>query len=237
MKILMNMIAQISNFIPKNTRIKFTQRLINMTLDRYANIEIVGKEIIDARKGLPTIYIGNHLSNIDGVILNRYLRNNDVSFMAGVKLSKNKITNLVLETVNTIPITPNTADKRAIKRAVNKLKSGGSIFIFPEGTRSRSASLIKAKKGFILLAKMAKCQLVPVALEGTEKLLPINDENMGKEKFHHADVKLTFGKPFTLPEKTEYNKENWTEYATKYSMNKIAELLSPRYQGVYKVEK
>lgn len=237
MKTFINMVAKVSDFIPKDTRLKLTQKLINMALDRYANIEIVGKEIIATRKGIPTIYIGNHLSNIDGVILNRYLKDNDVAFMAGVKLSKNKITSLVLETVNTIPITPNTADKTAIKKAVNKLKSGGSIFIFPEGTRSRTGSLIKAKKGFILLAKMAKCELVPVALEGTEKLLPINDTNMGKEKFYHADVKLTFGKPFTLPEKTSKNKENWTDYATEYSMYKIAEILSPKYQGVYRIKK
>ncbi len=237
MKIFIDILAKTSTLIPKQIRMKLTQKLINITLDKYADVEIVNRKMINSRKGIPTIYIGNHLSNVDGVILNRYLKENDVAFMAGVKLSKNKLTNLVLETVNTIPIIPNTADKTAIKKAVKRLKSGGSVFIFPEGTRSRTGSLINAKKGFILLAKITNCELVPVTLEGTENLLPIHDNNMGKEKFNNAKVKLTFGDPFLLPKKTDENKEYWTDYARDYSMERIAELLSPGYQGVYKIKK
>jgi 1-acyl-sn-glycerol-3-phosphate acyltransferase len=156
--------------------------------------------------------------------------------MAGIKLSKNPVTNLVMETINTIQITPNSADKRAIKEAIKHLKNKGSIFIFPEGTRSRTGSLIQAKKGFILLAKMSNCKIIPIGLEGTEKLVPIHHTNMGKEKFNHAKVKITFGEAFSLPEKTEENKKVWTEYVTEYSMKKIAELLDPKYQGVYRIK-
>lgn len=234
MSLILNVFAKATGILPKNTRILLTKKLIDKFLKKYAEIEIVNRDILNERKGVPTIYIGNHLSNIDGVILNKILKDTDVAFMAGIKLSKNIVTNLVLETVNTIQITPNSADKQAIKKAIKHLKNNGSIFIFPEGTRSRSSSMIKAKKGFVLLAKMSKAQLVPIALEGTEKLLPINGANMGKEKFNHSKVKVTLGEAFDLPEKTEDNKGIWTEYSTEYSMKKIAELLDSKYRGVYK---
>ncbi|MBS4538484.1 1-acyl-sn-glycerol-3-phosphate acyltransferase [Clostridium sp. D2Q-11] len=227
------MFANVSRILPKNIRISLTRKLIHKFLDKYSEIEVINEKVIEKRREIPTIYIGNHLSNVDGIILNRLLKDNDVAFMAGVKLSKNLVTNLVLETIKTIHITPNSADKKAIKEAIKYLKNGGSIFIFPEGTRSRSGSMIRAKKGFILLAKMAKVQFVPIGLEGTEELLPINSDSMSKESFNHAKVKVKVGEPFSLPEKTEDNKDVWTELATEYSMKKIAELLDPKYRGVY----
>lgn len=234
MSLILNAFANVSRILPKNLRISLTRKLIDKFLDTYSEIEVINKEIVEKRRGIPTIYIGNHLSNVDGVLLNRLLKDNDVAFMAGVKLSKNLVTNLVLDTVRTIHITPNTADKKAIKEALKYLKNNGSIFIFPEGTRSRTGSMIKAKKGFILLSKMSKAQFVPIALEGTEELLPISSDSMSKENFNHSKVRVTFGEPFSLPEKTEDNKGIWTELATEYSMKKIAELLSPKYRGVYK---
>lgn len=234
MSIILNTFANVSKILPKNVRMDLTCKLIDKFLDRYSEIEVINKEIIEKRKGVPTIYIGNHLSNVDGVVLNSLLKDNDIAFMAGVKLSKNTMTNLVLETVKTIKITPNSADKKAIKEAIKYLQNGGSIFIFPEGTRSRTGSMIKAKKGFLLIAKMSKAQFVPIGIEGTEKLFPINSDSMSKEKFNYSKVKVVLGEPFNLPEKNPENKDHWTEFATEYSMKKISELLSPEYRGVYK---
>ena len=106
MSLILNTFANVSKILPKNVRMNLTCKLIDKFLDRYSEMDVINKEIIEKRKGVPTIYIGNHLSNVDGVILNSLLKDNDVAFMAGVKLSKNTMTNLVLETVKTIKITP-----------------------------------------------------------------------------------------------------------------------------------
>ncbi|MGE5633022.1 MAG: lysophospholipid acyltransferase family protein [Caulobacteraceae bacterium] len=204
-------------------------------LKRYATIEIKGIETIKERVNKPTIFISNHLSNVDGIILNRILRENSISFMAGVKLGKNPFTSFFLKTVNHISINPGSPDKTAIKSALAHLKNNGSIMIFPEGTRSRTGSLIEAKKGFVLMVKMAGVPVVPIALEGTEKLLPVDDNDMGSEKPHKADVKISIGKPFILPSKDELgDSEDWAAKCTEFSMYRIAEMLEPKYQGVYR---
>jgi len=233
MSIILKSISNIADIIPKKIRVKITNKAISYLIKKYANIRVENREVIESRIGKPTVYIGNHLSNIDGVLLNKLLKENNIKFMAGVKLSKNPLTNLVMETISTIAITPNSADKTAIKEAVGHLKEGGSIFIFPEGTRSRTGEMIRARKGFLLIAKMAGVSVVSIGLEGTEKLLPAKDE-MGDEKFHPADVKIIVGKPFSILEKTPENKENWTELANEDAMKKIAGLLNEKYRGIYK---
>jgi 1-acyl-sn-glycerol-3-phosphate acyltransferase len=228
------MYANLSRILPKSMRVKITNNLMNRFLDKYAEIKVINKDMIEKRKGIPTVYIGNHLSNIDGVILNNLLKDNDVAFIAGKKLSENTMTKIILEIAKKINISPNSPDKKAISEALNYLNNGGSIFIFPEGTRSRTGSMIKAKKGFLLLAKMSKAEIVPVGIQGTEKLLPINDDDMSKESFNYSKIKVNFGEPFELPMKTKENRQNWKEIATDYSMRKIAELLDPEYRGEYK---
>jgi len=204
-------------------------------LSTYADLEVTGREILTAREGKPTIFIANHLSNVDGVILNSLLKNNSVSFMAGIKLGENPFTSFFLKTINHIPITPGSPDKSAIKSALSRLKSGGSIVIFPEGTRSRTGSLIHVKKGFILLVKLANVPVVPIALEGTEIVLPIDDKDMGGEKLHKSKVKVKVGEPFALPPKEECPPDtDWEELCADLAMRKIAAMLEPKYQGVYK---
>lgn len=203
-------------------------------LSKYAEIELLGKEILTERENKPTIFIANHLSNFDGVVLNNLLRKNSIAFMAGVKLEKNPFTSFFLKSINHIPITPGSPDKSAIKAALKHLKAGGSIVIFPEGTRSRTSSLISVKKGFILLVKLADVPVVPIALEGTEIVLPIDDNNMGGEKLHKAKVIVKVGEPFTLPLKDECPEGADREaMCADYAMRKIASMLEPKYRGVY----
>lgn len=230
------LVLPLVNLMPDSI-VRFLGRLAtNYLLSKYADVEISGEEVLKDRENKPTIFIANHLSNVDGAILNSLLRNNSVSFMAGVKLGKNPFTSFFLKSIDHIPITPGSPDKGAIKAALNHLKSGGSIVIFPEGTRSRTGSLIHVKKGFILMVKLANVPVVPVALEGTEAVMPIDDNDMGGEKLHQAKVKVKIGEPFTLPPKEECPPDtDWEELCADFAMRKIAVMLEPKYQGVYTV--
>lgn len=228
-------LAPIINILPESIIRYIGRKASEFLLNKYAKLEVTGNELLSERIGTPTIFIANHLSNIDGIVLNKVLEKNNVTFMAGIKLNANPLTSIFLKIVKHIPISPNSADRNAIKKALAVLCMGESILIFPEGTRSRSGSMIKGKKGFLLLARLSKADIVPIALEGTEFLLPVNQNDMGKETLQHATVRVNIGQPFQL-EKKNHNCDNWDEECVYTAMRKIAQMLKSEYQGVYKID-
>ncbi|WP_190085086.1 lysophospholipid acyltransferase family protein [Streptomyces longisporoflavus] len=52
------------------------------------------------------------------------------------------------------------------------LRAGGAVVLFPEGTRARAGELGAFHKGALVLARQADVPVVPVAIDGTARLLP-----------------------------------------------------------------
>ena len=212
------------------------KKILNNYIKKYANIKVEGLENIESSEGT-FIFICNHLSNSDGVILSKVLKEKyDPSFIAGVKLGSDPITNVGMSLIKHIPIKPESADKEAINRIIKTVKSGENILIFPEGTRSRTGTMIEGKKGILLIAKLTKAKIVPIGMSGTDKLLPISESgDMGGETWHNADVSLKIGKPISLPKKEkEESKHEYDNRCMNDIMRSIAALLPESYRGVYK---
>lgn len=227
--------AKIINILPDKFVTYISKIVLDRILKKYANIIIEGSENLKRIK-TPTIFICNHLSNSDGLVLDKALKEIEPTFVAGVKLSDNAVTNMGVNIIKTTNINPKTLDKEGLKNIIRLLNQGESLLIFPEGTRSRVGSLLKARKGILLIARMTDAPIVPIGLYGTEKLLPINkEENMSAEAFHHADVHIKIGEQFEFPKReAEQDKKDYEDFAIEYIMKKIAELLPENYRGVYK---
>ncbi|MBK5243111.1 1-acyl-sn-glycerol-3-phosphate acyltransferase [Clostridium sp.] len=227
-------LLKIIDFLPDKTVTFIAKRLLDTYINKYANIKTYGMEKINETKS-PIIFICNHLSNADGIIMNKLLKDNNVTFIAGVKLTDNKLTKLGFHVAKTINIKPNSADKEAISKIINTLKQGNNIMIFPEGTRSRNGKMIEGKKGLLLMAKLSKATILPIGIWGTEQLLPINENgDMASERFHHADVNINVGDPIILPSKGEdEDKNQYHDRVMHDVMCSIAILLPEKYRGVY----
>lgn len=218
--------------LPDGARRKLVRVLMDSVWRLYLNERVAGRELVPEGACL---FICNHLSNADGYCLIRAFRPRRVWFLAGVKLRTTTMTRLAMEVVDTIPIKPNSADLDALRKAVDLLRSGESVLIFPEGGRSRTGELLRAKKGVALIAARAGVPVVPVALTGTERFLPINDRDMGGEQARRGvTVTVRFGRPFRVEELTPAaGVEDARQALADAMMERVAELLPPDYRGVY----
>ena len=64
-----------------------------------------------------------------------------------------------------------SSDTKEVKKIVNKIRSGPSVVVAPEGTRSKDGNLLPFQKGGFLIAVMARVPVVPMVIAGGLKLL------------------------------------------------------------------
>ncbi len=133
-------------------------------------ITVIGEENVP--KNEPVLYIGNHRSYFDVVIT--YAR---VPGLCGY-ISKKEIERIPLLNVWMRYLHCLFLDRNNIKEglsvilaAINKVKSGISICVFPEGTRNNtSEDFLPFHGGSLKIAEKGDCAIIPMALNHTDDI-------------------------------------------------------------------
>jgi 1-acyl-sn-glycerol-3-phosphate acyltransferase len=139
----------------------------------------------------PAIYCVNHTSNVEPPILFAALFPR-LRVLYKAELRKLPILNLGFDLVGFIPVDRGNREQttRAVNLAVARLNAGGSFFVFPEGTRSRTGELLPFRKGAFVMAIRAGVPLVPVAISGARDAM-----RKGSPIIRPATVRLRVGAP------------------------------------------
>jgi 1-acyl-sn-glycerol-3-phosphate acyltransferase len=155
---------------------------------------VTGRENVP-RQG-PVLFASNHLSFIDSVVIT-LIAPRDVRFLAKSEYFtgtgvKGRISRGFFESIGAIPVDreTNTAAQDSLERGREVLEGGGAFAIYPEGTRSRDGRLYRGRTGVAWLGLTTGCPIVPVALTGTEELLPV-DATLPRIR----PVTIRFGEP------------------------------------------
>ena len=80
--------------------------------------------------------------------------------------------------------------RASIARAAETIRSGRSVLMFPEGTRTPTEALGELKKGAFHLALAARVPVLPVAVLGSRSVL-----KSGDWKIHPGTVQVRYGRP------------------------------------------
>ncbi len=169
-------------------------------------VEINGLDKIHKEKTY--IYIPNHLSIFDIFALLAYLPV-DFKFILKKELMRIPILGWAMRRARYISIDRSSPAKAksTFKQAVDRIKSGASILIFAEGTRSKDGHLQPLKKGAFHLAIESGAPIVPVAIKGTNKIMP-----KGSFKIKKGSIKIQLGRPI---ETIHYKKQNMPDLIEK----------------------
>lgn len=131
-------------------------------------LTVKGKENLRVKGG--AIIIANHTSNWDPVVLGFSVKHKPVCYLAKEELYKNVIVRRILLSLHTIPLARGKGDVHAVKAAVFALNAQKILGIFPEGTRSKTKTLLPFQPGAALLALKTSVPIIPVYIKGEYKL-------------------------------------------------------------------
>lgn len=124
-----------------------------------------GTERVPRKGGV--IIACNHISEMDPPVLG-FAIPRPIAFMAKNELFRNRFGDFIFKKLNTIPVNRSGVDTNVIRSAVDQLRNGIAVVIFPEGTRSRNGRLLPGKAGISLIASASRAPILPAFIWGTD---------------------------------------------------------------------
>ena len=132
--------------------------------------------------------VSNHLSHLDvlvlGILLDRPLNYVARSTLFFFPLGP------FIRSCGAFPIQRDGIGAQGLKETLRRLKSGGIVTLFPEGTRSSDGELGELKSGIALLAAKARVPILPAAIAGTFEAWPKSRPFPSSHPIH-----VHFGRP------------------------------------------
>lgn len=132
----------------------------------WGRLEVSGQDALPASG--PLLIAGNHDSYFDTISVGiAGLPRRQIRALAKDQLWKFPGLSPVLNGMGQIPISRGAGDAVALDRAIEELRDGACIGVFPEGTRSKG-EVLRARSGFGRLAEaVPEARIILVAVEGT----------------------------------------------------------------------
>ena len=119
----------------------------------------------------PLIVVCNHASVLDPPLLSNAMRR-PVAFMAKAELFEVPILTQAIRLYGAYPVKRGGADRKAIRATQSALENGWAVGIFLNGTRTADARIPDPHLGAALISARTQTPLLPVALWGTQRVLP-----------------------------------------------------------------
>ena len=197
---------------PFNRLFVFIYYVVGFVTDILHPVSVEGVERLPQRGAL---LCPNHSSNWDPVLVALKLpKNYRLHIMAKEELFKNKLLGWLLRKVGAFPVSRGSNDINTVRTAMQAIKDGDNLLIFPEGTVVRNGVgyidglPAHAKAGVAMIGVRTGAALIPVFVDGEKRL------------FHRT--RIIFGEP--------YEPQYTGRRGTSEEMQKIAdEVLAAAY--------
>ncbi len=171
---------------------------------------VIGEENVPTDKAV--LYVGNHRSIFDIVIA--YPRvPRPTGFIAKKEILRVPLLNIWMIYMDCLFLDRSDIRKgmEMILTAIDKVKNGISIFIYPEGTRNKTElPLGEFKKGSFKIAQKTDCPIVPVVINRSDEIF---EKHLPFIKSTH--VTIEYCKPIIMSELPKEDQKNIDQYVKK----------------------
>lgn len=182
-------------------KMKFlAEKLLNSICVKIETIYEDENAIKNMDKNKPIVFVSNHSSNFDIPVLITALPI-DIGFVAKKEMEKWPFYGKWMKQTGCVFLDRENPREgiRAIKKAIEIVKNGHPIVIFPQGTRKQGFGEAEFKKGSFKLATDASGYVVPITVQGSDKV-----QAPAEAKVHmNKKVKVNIGKPIKIWELNE----------------------------------
>jgi len=144
----------------------------------------------------PVIFMSNHQSNFDILALEASMPRR-IYWIAKKELFDIPIFGPSMRRGGYIPLDRSDGRKalKSMENAASIIRTGKSVVMFPEGTRSKDGNLLPFKRGGFLLALRAGVPVMPVTINGSGRINPA-----GRIRLYRGDITITLHPPLTIPQ-------------------------------------
>lgn len=140
-------------------------QIINVLLKTIFPTKFVGRENIPEKA--PFMAIGNHLSMVDPVLVAIGCGKHQIHFVGKKELSKAKILAWFFrKKLGVVFVDRHNSDMEAMRSFIKILREGGSLGIFPEGTRYHEGLMTQMESGTALIALRSGVPVIPFYIPG-----------------------------------------------------------------------
>jgi len=183
--------------------------LTNIYLSLFHRIIYIGRENIPVTG--PLLIYSNHPSAFDMFLLGSRIKRR-IHFMAKAELFENPFLSWFFTEMGAFPVHRGKGDTGSVKTALRILEEGGTVGIFPEGTRTQKKNTDKKKGGAALIAYHSDAPILPVAIEGRYRIF--------------KKIRIIYGEPFHFDKNDGERPDREDLYeATRKIMNRIYALM------------
>ena len=133
----------------------------------------------------PLVIAPNHTSYLDPPLIG-VCSPRELHYLGRRSLFRFWLSNLILRSVNVIPVDIQGRSAGGLKTVVRHLEEGGAVLIFPEGTRSEDGRLLKPQTGIGWIILKTGAPVLPVRVWGTNVAMP----KKGRGRCAYLEVKF-----------------------------------------------
>ncbi len=151
------------------------QRLLSFLFQRVWPVTVQGAEHLP-RRG-PAVLVANHASYLDPLVL-MHIAPTPPRFLVWKKHYETPLLGQLYRAMHAIPVDiwsgGQAIGHRVYRTALNHLRSGGILGVFPEGGRCPEGRFLKWRTGAARLALSSGAEVVPITLNGTYRAWPMH---------------------------------------------------------------